>query len=47
MEAVMVVKNTIHNGGGGSKNSRDGGKNDGSANGVEDVADCGDFIQKK
>ncbi|CAN6803586.1 unnamed protein product [Brassica oleracea] len=34
---VMVVKDhTIHNGGSGSKNSGDDGKNDGSADGVEE-----------
>nr|VDD11080.1 unnamed protein product [Brassica oleracea] len=34
---VMVVKDhTIHNGGSGSKNSGDDGKNGGSADGVEE-----------
>ncbi|CAN6968363.1 unnamed protein product [Brassica oleracea var. botrytis] len=37
VEEVMVVKDhTIHNGGSGSKNSGDDGKNDGSADGVEE-----------
>ena len=37
VEEVMVVKDhTIHNGGSGSKNSGDDGKNGGSADGVEE-----------
>ncbi|KAH0885396.1 hypothetical protein HID58_061492 [Brassica napus] len=36
-DEVMVVKDhTIHNGGSGSKNSGDDGKNGGSADGVEE-----------
>ncbi|CAN6925322.1 unnamed protein product [Brassica oleracea] len=36
-DEVMVVKDhTIHNGGSGSKNSGDDGKNDGNADGVEE-----------
>ena len=37
VEEVMGVKDhTIHNGGSGSKNSGDDGKNDGSTDGVEE-----------